>query len=351
MLCACEKDDTPLPIDHTPLYFPEIGSTNWDTESPVELGWNRNKLNELEEYLEESYTRAFLILKNGKIAYEVYFGTDLLGQPFDAQSSWYWASAGKSLIGFLAGQSITDGYLQLDSASSNYLGRGWTALTPEQEEKITVRHQLTMTSGLDERPSNGCTEPQCLTYKAEPGTRWAYHNGPYTLTHQLIENASDQPFSEYFNSRLRDVIGMDGNWQYLGENHVYFSTARAMARFGLLILNRGIWDAEIVLDNDTYFDEMINSSQEINPSYGYLWWLNGKSSHRLPGLQLKFNGSLVPNGPSDMLIAAGKNGQLLNIVPHQNLIIVRMGDNPDNSLVPTNYLNDLWLQLNAVLES
>lgn len=45
-----------------------------------------------------------------------------------------------------------------------------------------------------------------------------------------------------------------------------------MARFGLLALNKGNWNNNQIV-NETYFNESITSSQAINPSYGYLWWL------------------------------------------------------------------------------
>ncbi|MDP4679704.1 MAG: hypothetical protein NWS46_04985 [Cyclobacteriaceae bacterium] len=122
-----------------------------------------------------------------------------------------------------------------------------------------------------------------------------------------------------------------------------------MARFGLLMINEGKWENETILEDKDYFDEMINSSQELNLSYGYLWWLNGKSSFKTPILQTTFTGSLIPNAPTDMYSALGKNEQYLCIVPSKNLIIIRMGNNPDDSLVPILFLDQLWGKLNAVI--
>ncbi len=347
-MVACDRDDGIPPDNDSALYFPSNGSDTWQEIDIETLEWDAVKLSELCTYLEETETRAFLILKNGQIVVEKYFNRDLFDTPFGQQSWWYWASAGKSLTGFLFGQAIEDGLIALDTPSNTYLGSGWTLLPAERENKITVRHHLTMTTGLDERGFNDCLEPECLTYRVEPGTRWAYHNAPYTLTHNIIDGAVNTSFVIYFNERLRDVIGMDGEWQYVGNSHLYFSTARSMARFGLLMLNKGSWGEDVIL-NSAYYDEMINPSQDFNRSYGYLWWLNGESSHMLPGLQFQFNGSLIKKAPDDMIIAAGKNGQLLNIVPSQNLIIVRMGDNPDNSFVPINYANEIWDYLDDII--
>ena len=91
---------------------------------------------------------------------------------------------------------------------------------------------------------------------------------------------------------------------------------------------------------------MTTRSQSINPSYGYLWWLNGKSSYKLPGLQFSFQGSLIPHAPDDLFSAMGKNGQFICVIPSQNMVWVRFGDNPDNSLVPYLLNADIWKYIN-----
>jgi hypothetical protein len=143
---------------------------------------------------------------------------------------------------------------------------------------------------------------------------------------------------------------MNGLWVQSGYNNVYFSNARSMARFGLLALNRGIWDTDTLLADTSYFRCMSNTSQDLNLSYGYLWWLNGKESYMLPGLQIVFPGSWAPDAPRDMITALGKNGQFINVVPSQRLIMVRMGEAPDRSYeVPTEFNNDIWRNLNEVI--
>jgi CubicO group peptidase (beta-lactamase class C family) len=161
---------------------------------------------------------------------------------------WYWASAGKTLTATLTGIAQQEGYLQIEKPSLNYLGVGWSSLTPAQENQITVRHHLTMTTGLDDGVADPfCTDKSCLIYKAPAGTRWAYHNAPYTILDRIIAGATRQNFDSYFNSRIRDKIGMDGLWLKVDFNNVYYSTARAMARFGLLALNI-VWQR-----HDQYF--------------------------------------------------------------------------------------------------
>ncbi len=354
-LPACQKDPDITDPDPDPepegMYFPPMNGSDWATQSPESLGWNTAKIPDLLQFLEAGNTRAFLVLKDGKIVIEAYFGKDLLRlADFGVNSNWYWASAGKTLTAFTVGLAQEDGLLDINDPSADYLGENWADITPEQMSAITVRHHLTMSTGLDDSGDNiDCTDPECLTYLADPGTRWSYHNAPYTILDGVVEGATQQNFDTYFENRLANRIGMDGFWQYLDYNHVYFSTARSMARFGLLNLNQGKWEDRPIMSDSNYFEAMVNTSQELNQSYGYLWWLNGKSSYRVPGLQIKINGSISPDAPADMFSGLGKNGQFLNIVPSQNLVVVRLGDNPNNALVPVLYLNEMWQKLNEVI--
>jgi CubicO group peptidase (beta-lactamase class C family) len=208
-----------------------------------------------------------------------------------------------------------------------------------------------MTSGLDDSKSGGNSfDPSNLIYKADAGTRWAYHNAPYTLLEKVVSKAIGKEFDDYFSEKLADKIGMDGQWRWLGEYHIFFSTARSMARFGLLILNKGDWDGEPIMKDKEFFEKMITPSQELNESYGYLWWLNGKNSFMLPQSQLVIKGSLTPGAPADMVSGLGKNGQYLSVVPSMNLVLVRMGENPDDSEVAAMFQRDIWEKLNEIMK-
>lgn len=322
-------------------YFPPNDSSEWDTLSPSSLDWCPEKIDSLYAFLDETNSKSFILLKDGKIVLEQYFDehTD--------SSFWYWASAGKTLSSFLVGIAQEEGFLNINDTTSDYLGSGWTYSSPEEEEKITIWNQLTMTSGLDDGVSNPfCTDDSCLIYLAEPETRWAYHNAPYTLLRPVLENATGQGINIYANQRLLNPIGMDGVFSYVGYDNVFSSTTRSMARFGLLIQNNGEWDGTQILSDEDYFSQMVNTSQALNESYGYLWWLNGKSSFMLPGTQFVFDGSLFPNAPNDVIAALGKNGQIINVVPSENMVWVRMGNASSTELVETNLNIGVWNYIN-----
>jgi hypothetical protein len=209
-----------------------------------------------------------------------------------------------------------------------------------------------MSSGLnDDFVNPDCTSDTCLEYLADAGSRWAYHNAPYTLLDGVISDASGITLNQFYNTRVRNRIGM-GTSAFIpsGDNNVMFSTARAMARFGLMILNRGVWNQDTLMHDVDYFDAMLNSSQSLNPAYGYLWWLNGKSSFLLPGSQISFPGWLLPEAPADLVSGVGKFCQYVNVVPSMNLVLVRMGMDPSGigALVPTVLNNEIWRRLNNI---
>ncbi len=346
------SDDIEKDVDNQKMYFPPIGSDEWETTSTEDLDWDAAVLEELYDFLENNNTRAFMVLKDGKLVVEKYWGKNILNlTAFNKNTIWYWASAGKTITAFLVGIAQAEGYIDINNKTSDYLGNGWTSMSSEKEDLITVKHQLCMTTGMAYSADNFyCIDQGCLEYNADAGTQWYYHNAPYTLIESVVSSATQTDYNLYTDQKLEQKIGMNGTWIYGESNNVYWSTARDAARFGLLILNQGIWDENPILSDENYIDEMLNTSQDLNLSYGYLWWLNGKSSVILPGVTFPVNRSLCPNAPSDMVVAAGKNGQIIDVIPGGNMVVVRMGEAPDNSLLPVIFHDDMWEILGRLIQ-
>lgn len=341
--CSSESDaiaQNPLPTET--LYFPPIEENSlWETKSVADLEWNQSAVNPLLSYLEEKHSKGFIILVDGKIVLENYFNGH------SANTNWYWASAGKTLTSTMVGIAEQENFLNTNDKVSDYIGTGWTSEPLAKENLITNKHLLTMTSGLDDVINEDCVTPECLVYRADAGTRWAYHNS-YVKLQDVVAKATSQTYANYFNSKLRNKIGMNGAWIQSGNNSVYWSTTRSMARFGLLMLNKGKWDDEVIL-NQNYFEAATNTSQNINLGYGYLWWLNGKTSYHLPQSQLQFSGSIIPEAPNDMFMALGKNDQKIYIIPSKKMVVIRMGDAADNvNLALSDFDEVLWQKINAL---
>ncbi|WP_432673220.1 serine hydrolase domain-containing protein [Flavobacterium sp. SM2513] len=339
VLGACSTDSK---TTETSTYFPPKTGTEWETKSVASLGWNQNALPDLLDYLETKNTKGFIILVDGKIVIEEYFNNH------SATTDWYWASAGKTLTATTTGIAAQEGFIDLDEKVSGNIGNGWTNMPLAKENLIANKHLLTMSSGIDDVINGDCVTPDCLAYKADAGSRWAYHN-VYVKLQDVISAATDQPFETYFSEKLKNKIGMDGSWFTLENNRIYRSTTRSMARFGLLILNKGTWENEVIVNTD-FIENATSTSQNINKSYGYLWWINGQSSYHLPQSQFEFQGSIIPSGPNDMFMALGKNDQKIYVIPSKKMIVIRMGNAADEeNAALSNFDNVLWQKINALV--
>ncbi|MBS1909802.1 MAG: serine hydrolase [Bacteroidetes bacterium] len=324
------------------MYYPSNTDTVWERTSMASLGWNQSAVQPLKDYLSQKHSKSFIILVNGRIVMEEYFNGHSQSAP------WQWNSAGKTLVSTAVGIAQQKGYLSINDKVSTYLGAGWSSEPLDKENLITIKHLLSMTSGLNDT-SNLVIQPN-LTYVADAGTRWSYSN-VFQLLMDVVAAASNQTFDSFFNANIKSKIGMDGLWNYGIIFKIYYSNTRSMARFGLLALNKGKWKNEQVL-NEPYFNELSSSSQSINPSYGYLCWLNGKTNYMVPGSQFVFPGTLVSNAPADMFAAMGASDQRVYVIPSKKMVVVRMGDASDPAhptFAVSGFDNDLWAKINAVI--
>ena len=343
-LCSCRnKAPEPSTVVTDAMYFPSKSNTSWETTSVNALGWNPNAIQPLKDFLRQKNTKAFIILVNGRIVMEEYFNNH------SRNLSWEWNSAGKTLVATTTGIAQQDKLLNINSKVSDYIGTGWTNMPTEKENLIQVKHLLSMTSGLDD--TKQLVIKSNLNYLADAGSRWAYGNVFQKLT-EVVTKASNKGFESYFNEKLKDRIGMDGYWYFGTIFTIYHSTARSMARFGLLALNMGQWQNEQII-NETFFKESTSPSQNINPSYGYLWWLNGQSNFMVPNSQNQYQGALVPNAPADMYAAMGAMDQRLYVIPSKKMVIVRMGQaaDPDNPyFAVSGFDRALWDKINPLFQ-
>ena len=335
--------------NYNTMYFPPINGTDtWETQSISSLGWNQNAVQPLVDYLLLKNTKSFMILVNGRIVMENYFNGHT------ANTLWRWNSAGKTLTSTVTGIAEQEGFINTNNKVSDYLGTGWTSAPLAKENLITCKNLLRMNSGLDDTLGDDVA-PSNLQYVADAGTRWAYHN-VYVKLQDVVEQATGQTWNNYFNTKLRDKIGMSstGVWfNGTGANlglRIYFSNTRSMARFGLLALNNGNWNGTQVI-NSGYLNQATTTSQNINLAYGYLWWLNGKTSYRLPQTQLQFNGSLIASGANDMYMALGKDDQKIYVIPSKKMVVIRMGDAADSANLALSTFDEvLWQKINALYQ-
>ena len=95
------------------LYFPPSEEGEWATTPYEELNWCEDNITSLYNYLENEQTKSFIILKEGRIVLEKYFGS------YTQDSLWFWFSAGKSLMATLTGITQQNGSLNIENPTSN----------------------------------------------------------------------------------------------------------------------------------------------------------------------------------------------------------------------------------------
>ena len=335
---ACKKANS-SPTIPTTYYYPPLTGSNWETLSPQTLGWDVTKLDDLINFVDENNSTAFIILYKGRIITEKYF------RGFNVNSSAKIFSSTKSMGAFLIGLAQEQGKLDINKKVTDYLGIRWSKASILQENAITVKHLISMTSGLNED----------LTYETTPGTKWYYNTIAYYKIYEVLAAAYGQNNAIYTGEQLWDKIGMQNSfWDTVpGGGPSMSCSGRDMARFGLLISTDGKWNGNAIMNNANYFQNMIRPSQTLNPAYGYLWWLNGQSSFLSPGTTGEvFQGPLIPNAPSDLIAALGFGDKKIYVCKSKDLVVIRHGS-PSNSPVSnalSNFDNEIWKRLMLVIK-
>lgn len=339
-------------------YFPEAGSRDWARSDPVASGWDLNALEGVIDYAHAQSSTGIVIVQNGRIVAERYWRMEV-AEPYwrkapvekvrlgaypihyyhgETPEGWPIedvASIQKSVTSVLFGIAQGKGLVDVRRSVSSYIGNGWSKAPRDREDAITVQHLLTMTSGLDER----------LQYEAPAGTRWFYNTTAYAQLDDVLGKFTGRAINDVTTEWLTGPLGMtDSRWVervdglVIGSNNIGFvTTPRDLARFGVLLLGGGVWDGKDVIVSANWLRTSFSPSQDHNPSYGYLWWVNsaGSAERRLPGEWV------VPGAPADLVAAIGHFTRRLYIVPSLSLVVVRFGPEADVK----NFDREIWTRL------
>jgi CubicO group peptidase (beta-lactamase class C family) len=231
----------------------------------------------------------------------------------------------KSVLSTLVGIAVSDGWLELDASVIEVL--------PEQDRsdprkaQITVRHLLTMTSGLDaegdhdideiaDRGESWVAGPLAAPLVAEPGTTFAYNNGAAHVLSVLVARKTGRPLLDLAEERLFRPLGIseyrwrtDPEGNPLGYGHVELRP-RELVSLGRLYLERGRVDGRQLLD-PAFVDLATTAATPGGPpegtAYGFLWWITETAGY-----------------PS--FFGGGFAGQYLVVVPALELVAVTTAD-------------------------
>ena len=306
------------------LYFP--GTGDWERVQPQRAGWSADGLDALLQFAESRRSTGVVILLHGRILTEQYWEPTRFRATMqyrferssDGQLREDVASMQKSVTSMLFGIARAKKLMDFDTPVSKLLGDGWSKLSPQQEGAITMRHLLTMTSGTTDE----------LGFEAEPGAQWRYNTPAYQKILPALAKAAGKDSNALTREWLAGPLGMRHSEWRTRPNMAgmvgFVTTARDMARFGLMVLAGGGWEGKQIVDAN-YVQEALRPSQQRNPSYGLLWWLNGQPLRR-PGSR-GGGEMLIPTAPKDLVAAQGALGRKVYVVKSLGLVAVRIGGN------------------------
>ena len=271
-------------------------------------------------------TTAVIVVQNGRIVSEDYapgFGIHI------AQRTW---SVAKSLSGTIVGIAVRRRLLAVDQPAPI---PEWQA-PGDPRARITLDQLLRMASGLHSDHAGNRTDAiyfggtavteQAVAWPIEvpPGSRFRYANNDTLLAIRALRAVLPEREQGDFPSRmLFSRIGMldtvaEADWRgnYILSSQVW-STARDLARIGLLWLNDGVWQGERLLPEGwmAYLTRPSGPQPAQGPGYGATMWLYGPAQ----GL------------PEGSYAARGNRGQFVMVVPSRNVVIVRRGEDPTGS--------------------
>jgi len=292
-------------------------------------------------FLNELETRALLVFRGDSILYEKYMAEHSRSTVSNS------FSAAKTVVALLIGIAIEEGKIKsLDEPVGNYI--------PEYKSlgrnKITIRHLLMMSSGLDweESSSNPLSENAESYYGTDlyglvtrqkaidpPGKMFKYQSGNSQLLGFIVEKATGKSVSDYTQEKIWKRIGTehDAYWSLdkeSGDEKAFcclYATARDFGRLGKLILQEGKWGNEQVVPL-WYMKEIMKvpnlTTEEHVPNQRYglhIWtWLGEKEP---------------------VYYCRGIKGQYIISIPSENLVIVRLGmKRNDNFVIPEDKMND-----------
>jgi CubicO group peptidase (beta-lactamase class C family) len=280
----------------------------------------------LGEFLADTDTTAFLVIRDDALLYEGYFNG------YDRASTQTSFSVAKSFVSALVGIAIQEGHIgSVDDPVTEYIPE----LEGQGMDKVTIRHLLTMSSGLEYSGEGGGGSPlgdDAKTYYApdlrelaltvkpegEPARRWEYNNYHPLLLGMILERATGRPVATYLSQKIWRPLEMEanGSWSLDSEASGFEKmesgiNGRAIdfAKFGRLYLNRGEWNGQQVVPA-SWVEESTRLDTSTDPAdfYQYFWWVD------------------VVRPERGRFLARGNYGQFIYVVPDKDLVIVRFGE-------------------------
>ena len=317
-------------------------NADWERVDPEGARWSRQKLEKAESWSRQISSIAVMVVHHGAVVAE--WG--------DTAAKTELASVRKSLLSALIGNTVERKELDLSQTIGSLgIDDNEPSLSPE-EKNATVRDLLRSRSGvyhaaLYELRSAAAARP--ARHSNKPGTFWYYNNWDFNTLGTIYERAVRSSIFDAFEREIARPIGMqdyqpsDGRY-VTGTSSVYPAypikmSARDLARFALLYLNKGRWqDRQVIPKAWVAESTRAYSHSEWGPGYGYAWWTGPIGNGVAPTVNL----------PDGTFFAQGTGGQYAFVIPVHDLVVVHRGPHIDGGLANLRTVARLlWLILDA----
>lgn len=291
-----------------------------EEKKPAAVKYQDNDMS-FDDFLEETKSVAFLVIRNDSILYERYL------DEYDAASIVPSFSMAKSVTSMLIGCAIDDGLIgSVQDPVSKYVPE----MAKNGFDKVTIAHVLQMTSGI--KFNEGYYNPfgevatfyygtslrkdtEKLKLATDPGTQFAYASGNTQILGLILERVLEgKTITEYLGEKIWQPVGMEygASWSIDRKKDGMEKTfcclnarARDFAKLGRLYLHKGNWNGKQLVPEDWVRESTkVDSTAGSSKRYQYQWWL--------------------PTTHGDFM-AQGILGQYIYVNPDKNLIIVRLG--------------------------
>jgi CubicO group peptidase (beta-lactamase class C family) len=307
----------------------DLPTATWKTASPESQGLDSDVLAEALDYVRAKSIPAhsFLIVRNGVMVLDAYF------YPYQGREVHDVASVTKSFTSAAVGIAIEKGYITgVDQKVLSILPLAPSG-SDRRKESLTIRHLLTMTSGLDcdteggekalaamRRSTDWAAFALALPMRADPGSQYAYCSCNNHLLSSVMTLATGESLRQFAEKNLFHPIGItdviwppdpNGRTHGWGDLHLY---PHDMARLGFLYLHQGRWgDAQVIPASWVRESSRASVTDRPGVGYGYSWWIN---TARPPIFE-----------------AVGRGGQRISVLPKKNMVVVFTGGGADTDQI------------------
>jgi uncharacterized protein (TIGR03437 family) len=305
----------------------------WATSTPEEQGMDSSRLLQAAAEIDRNGPSRYslVVVRNGRLVFERYFHGS---GPADSNNI---KSISKSILSVLMGIAIDEGLVSgTDQKVAEFLPEYFRPFDDSQKLNITLEHLLTMRAGF-RWEENSSISDECFRSQNwhkwviesplvdAPGTQFNYSTGLTHLGSGILTRRSGISTRAFAESRLFNPLGMvcyrwsqDPQGYFFGGSEVWI-TPRDLAKFGLLVLRKGMWDGRRIVSEDWLRASTrlrVRTRSELG-DYAWWWW-----KYTIDGYPVT--------------LASGYGGQNIFLVPELDLVVVTTArSNPSDNAYAT----------------